>query len=87
MDTSNSLILEWKPSEWLYVREYLGLSSSDVFDDIGVDPYNVENRIKTDNIDKSRLANYYNRLLAQRRDSIRMSLTPPKRKKEDVSNG
>ena len=75
----DNVILEWKPSEWRYIREHLGLTSYDVFDDTGIDPYGVENRIRTDRIDKSRLANYYNRLLAERHDYIRMSLTPPTR--------
>lgn len=76
----SALILEWKSYEWQYVREYLGLTSSDVFDATGIDPYNVENRVRTDRIDKSRLANYYNRLLTAKRADFRMSVTPPERK-------
>ena len=75
--------LEWYASEWQYVRERLGLTTSEVFDDIGIDPYGVENRMKTDRIDKSRLATYYNRLLAGRHEDIRMSLVPPKRRRRN----
>lgn len=74
------VILEWKPSEWKYVREYLELTTSDVYADTGIDPYGVENGMKTERIDKTRLATYYNRLLTMRHEYIRMSLTPPKRK-------
>ena len=73
------VILEWKASDWKYVREYLGLTTSDVYEETGIDQYDVENHIQTAQVDKSRLAAYYNRLLAYRHDYIRMSRTPPKR--------
>ena len=76
----DGVILEWKASDWRWLREYLGLTTSEVFDETGIDPYCVENRMRTERMDKSRLASYYNRLLAERRDYIRMSLEPPKRR-------
>lgn len=75
------IILEWKAADWKLVRDYLGLTSDEVFDETGIDPYCVENHLKTDRFDKSRLAYFYNRLLAEKHSEFRMSLEPPKRRK------
>ncbi len=73
--------LEWKASEWRYIREMLNLTTADVYDEIGIDPYDAENHNTMPRIDKARLANYYNRLLREDGYDIRMSLTPPERRK------
>ena len=73
--------LEWKASEWRYIRELLDLTTGDVYNETGIDPYDVENHVRTPRIDKARLANYYNRLLREADYDIRMSLTPPERRK------
>jgi hypothetical protein len=76
----NVTILEWKASEWRYIRELLDLTTGDVYDETGIDPYDAENHIRMAGTDKARLANYYNRLLREAGYDVRMSMRPPRRR-------
>lgn len=80
-------ILEWTPNNWAIVREALGLTTTDVFEAIGIDPYFVENRKKTPNNDKMDLARFYNRLLREQHSTTRMALSSSKKRLANEMKG
>ena len=72
----NVVILDWDPQSWRDVRAYLELTTGDVYNETGIDPYYVENGEETNIGDKYQLARYYNRLLKERQLDMRMSTEP-----------